>query len=86
MIGPYGATLPEAQKAWRADIAECMTERAKVQAIERLLMNRSILGQPDFVRRARRSAHAPPARASRKKVRRPARKKGSAPFSATNGV
>ncbi len=86
MIGPYGATLPEAQKAWRTDIAECMTERAKVQAIERLLMNRSILGRPDFVRRARRAAHKPPLKARRKGGRPLTRAKGSDPFSATNAI
>lgn len=82
MIGPYGATLTDAQEAWRADIAECMGDRANVQAIERLLMNRSILGRPDFVRRVRRAVRAQPLRAGRKR----ARKKGSDPFSATNAV
>jgi REP element-mobilizing transposase RayT len=86
LIGPYGAALPEAQQAWRADIAECLAERAKVQAIEALLMNRSVLGRPDFVHRARRAAHKPPVRARRKRVRTLAREKGSDPFSATNGV
>jgi len=65
MIGPYGATLPEAQRAWRAHIAECMADRAKVQAIEPLLKHRAILGGRDFVRQARRAAKnaaAPPAR------------------------
>jgi hypothetical protein len=86
LIGPYGAALPEAQQAWRADIAECLAERAKVQAIEALLMNRSVLGRPDFVHRARRAAHKPPVRTRRKRVRTLAREKGSDPFSATNGV
>lgn len=86
MIGPYGATLPEAQKAWRADITEHLDERAKVQAIEALLMNRSILGRPDFVHRARRAAHTQPVVPGRKRARPLARKKGSHPFSATNAV
>ena len=86
MIGPYGATQPEAQKAWRADIAECMGERAKLQTIERLLMNRSILGRPDFVHRARRTAQKQPLRARRKGVRPLSRAKGSDPFSATHAV
>lgn len=89
MIGLYGAALPEAQMAWRADIAECMAERAKVQATETLLMNRSILGRPDFVHRARRAALRQPLGSSRNGVRPRAREKGSDPFfriSATNAV
>jgi putative transposase len=85
MIGPYGAALPEAQKAWCAHIAECMAEREKVRAVERLLANRSILGSADFVRRSRRTAGKPPLR-RRKGVRPRSREKGSDPFSATNAI
>jgi putative transposase len=55
MIGVYGATLPEAQQAWRAHLAECLAEREKLQAVEALLNNRSILGSRDFMRRVRRT-------------------------------
>ena len=56
MIGPYGCGLADAQPAWRAHIAACMVEREKVQALEALLKNRSILGSRKFVRQARRTA------------------------------
>lgn len=70
MIGPYGATLPEAQRAWRAQIAECMAEPAKVRAVEALLKNRSILGSRDFAQRARRAAGNASAPPRRKRSRR----------------
>lgn len=75
MLGPYGFALPEAQQAWRAHIAECLAERQKVQALEALLKNRSILGSRDFVRTARRQARKQPL-AGRSK-------KGSDPLSRT---
>jgi REP element-mobilizing transposase RayT len=56
MIGPYGSALADAQPAWRAHIAACLAERDKVQALEALLKNRSILGSREFVRQARRAA------------------------------
>jgi REP element-mobilizing transposase RayT len=69
MLGPYGSALPEAQQAWRAHIAECLAEREKVQAIEALLKNRSILGSRDFMRRARRGAIAKEVRPRLRKKR-----------------
>jgi putative transposase len=73
MIGPYGFALPEAQQAWRAHIAGCLAEHEKVQALETLLQNRSILGSRDFVRQVRR--------ASRKKRADPlSAKRGLTPF------
>jgi putative transposase len=62
MIGRYAATLPEAQAAWRAHIAEGLAERETVQALEPKLKNRSILGSADFVRQARRQARKSPPR------------------------
>ncbi|HEY7609253.1 MAG TPA: transposase [Alphaproteobacteria bacterium] len=56
MIGTYAFSLPQAQEAWRAHIAEGVAEREKVRALEPKLRNRSILGSADFVRQARRRA------------------------------
>ncbi len=56
LVGRYGATLPEAQQAWRTHIAEAMADRAAVEAIAPLLRNRSILGSRDFMRHVRRAA------------------------------
>jgi len=58
MIGPYAFALPQAQDAWRAHVAGGLAERAKVQALEAKLKNRSILGERDFVREIRRKAKA----------------------------
>jgi len=77
MIGPYAATLPEAQQAWRAHIADCMADRAKVQAVETLLKNRSILGGRDFVNRARRAA---PLRSEPVRRKTGRRKRGQTPL------
>ena len=60
ILGPYGEALPEAQQAWRAHIAECFAERDKVQAVEALLKNRSILGSREFIHAARRAARKLP--------------------------
>ncbi len=81
MIGPYGATLPEAQQAWRAHIAECMGEREKVQAVEALLKNRSVLGSRDFAQRARRAANEG-AKAPDRRPRKRSRKRGQPPMQA----
>lgn len=90
MIGPYGAALPEAQQAWRTDIAESMADRAKVRAIEPLLKNRSILGGRDFVRETRRTRKKESApRPRRREGVGPPFVRGSDPFlrnSATNAV
>ena len=81
MIGPYGFALPEAQRAWRAHIAECMAESEKIKALEALLKNRAILGSRDFVNAARRAARPQPAAAVTK-----GSKKGSDPFSRRRGL
>ncbi|MCW5773004.1 MAG: transposase [Rhodospirillaceae bacterium] len=54
LVGTYGFALPQAQEAWRAHIAEGLTDREKVLALEKKLKNHSILGGSDFTRRARR--------------------------------
>jgi REP element-mobilizing transposase RayT len=80
LIGAYGAALPEAQRAWRDHIAECMADRAKVQAVETLLANRSILGSRAFMLQARRAMKTRPDAARR---RRPApARRGLTPFPA----
>jgi REP element-mobilizing transposase RayT len=85
MLGHYGEALPEAQRAWRAHIAECLGEREKVQALEALLKNRSILGSRDFARGARRLARKQPLAPNRKRgsdpLSTPSAKKGSDPMS-----
>lgn len=54
MIGPYAFALPQAQDAWRAHIAEGITERETILALESKLKQRSILGGREFMRAARR--------------------------------
>jgi REP element-mobilizing transposase RayT len=71
MVGRYGLALPEARQAWRADIAGGLAGRDKVQALEALLKNRSILGSRDFVRGARRQARKQPLAAKAKKMAAP---------------
>lgn len=56
MIGSYAFALPQAQEAWRAHIAEGLTEREKVLALEPKLKKRAILGGRDFIHDARRKA------------------------------
>jgi len=68
MVGPSGLALPEAQQAWRSHIGEGLAGRDKVQALEALLKNRSILGSRDFVRGARRQARKQPLAAKSKTV------------------
>jgi len=80
MIGPYGFALPEAQQAWRAHIAECLAEPEKVQAVEALLKNRSILGSRDFVHQARRAARKQAGAARKKGVRPPSPERGLTPL------
>lgn len=80
MIGPYGAALPEAQKAWRVHMSECLAEREKHLAVEALLSHRSILGSRDFMRRVRRAASGEEPRPGRAAKRARRREKGSDPL------
>jgi REP element-mobilizing transposase RayT len=75
LIGSYGFAMAPAREAWCAHIAEGLTDREKVLALEKTLRNRSILGGSEFVRAARRRTEASPEK-SAKRGQTPFRKKG----------